>query len=96
MNRKQISEKQIGKLPAHVLEKNKIGAKGFGSTRINEFLIFAHGIGAEIEIRKTGNRVTVTGCPPELEPVLDAYWTESQWDGGKGFGLIDGDAYTLK
>lgn len=93
--RKKISERQIGKLPARVLEKNKIGKAGFGSTRVNEFLIFAHDIGAEIEIRKTGNKFTVSGCPPALEPVLDAFWTESTWEGQKGFGGFDGDSYVI-
>ena len=91
MSRREISEKQLAKLPPRILEKNK-GMGGNKSLRVNEFLVFAFGIGAEIEIKRTGDTLSVSGCPAGLKPVLDEWWRSEIG----GFGAVDGDNYLLK
>jgi hypothetical protein len=93
MNRKEISEKQIAKLPPHVLEKNGIGKGGTGSTRINELIIFAFNtFGLVIGVKRTGQRVKITDCPDNLKPVFDEFWRTN----AGGYGDVDGDEYILK
>ena len=91
MNRKKISEKQLEKLPARVLLKNKIGKGGTGSGRVDELIVFAFGIGAEIGITVTGKKIKISGCPDSIRPVLDGFWRSVHGDVEKG-EYIMGDA----
>jgi len=90
MSRREISEKLILKLPPRVLEKNK-DMGGNKSKRVNQLLLRALDFGAEIGIKRTGNRLLISDCPGDIRPFLDAWW---QSEIG-GFGAVDGDNYLL-
>lgn len=89
--RKQISEKQIAKLPARALKKIGIGKGGTGSTRFNELILFTFGLGIDPGVNITGRRATISDVPDELRPVLDAFWRTY----GGGMGEVDGVDFVL-